>query len=169
LLAQAESTMQLTAVFPGRYVQAEGALAQLGNEVARLGGNALLIANQRRLGDLHHGGHLLAIPVPAPQLDGTHGFYHGEKVAIGVLAGLFLADRPKATIDEVYRFCEAVELPTTLAQVGLANVTDDDLRIVAARACIEGETIHHEPCRVTPQDVLAALTTADEYGRQRRG
>jgi glycerol dehydrogenase len=103
------------------------------------------------------------------QLAGTHDFYHGEKVVIGVLAGLFLADRPKAVIEEVYRFCRAVGLPTTLAQVGLANVTDDELRIVAERACIEGETIHHEACRVTPQDVLASLKTADEYGRQRRG
>src|SRR5437667_224654 len=36
--------MQQTAVFPGRYVQGEGALAQIGDEVARLGHNALLIA-----------------------------------------------------------------------------------------------------------------------------
>ncbi|HEV3025710.1 MAG TPA: glycerol dehydrogenase [Pirellulales bacterium] len=102
------------------------------------------------------------------QLAGTHDFYHGEKVAIGVLAGLFLADRPKAVIDKVYCFCEAVGLPTTLAQIGLANVTDDELRIVAERACIEGETIHHEPCRVTPSAVVAALKTANEYGQQRQ-
>jgi glycerol dehydrogenase len=102
------------------------------------------------------------------QLAGTHGFYHGEKVAIGVLAGLFLADRPIAVIEEVYRFCEVVGLPTTLAQIGLAELTDDELRIVAERACIEGETIHHEPCPVTPQAVVAALKTADKYGQQRR-
>ncbi len=102
------------------------------------------------------------------QLAGTHGYYHGEKVTIGVLAGLFLADRPKAIVDEVYRFCEAVGLPTTLAQVGLTNVTDDDLLIVAERACAEGETMHHEPCPVSPREVLAALKTADEYGRRRR-
>ncbi|HVC95649.1 MAG TPA: glycerol dehydrogenase [Pirellulales bacterium] len=102
------------------------------------------------------------------QLAGTHDFYHGEKVAIGVLTGLFLADRPKALVDEVYRFCEAVGLPTTLAQVGLTNVTDDDLLIVAERACAEGETMHHEPCPVSPRQVHAALKTADEYGRSRR-
>jgi glycerol dehydrogenase len=101
-------------------------------------------------------------------LAGTHDFYHGEKVAIGVLAGLFLADRPKALIDEVYGFCEAVRLPTTLAQIGLPNVTDHDLLIVAERACAEGETIHHEPALVSPRAVLAALKTADEYGRKRR-
>ncbi|HUY91422.1 MAG TPA: glycerol dehydrogenase [Pirellulales bacterium] len=102
------------------------------------------------------------------QLAGTHDFYHGEKVAIGVLAGLFLADRPKRLIEEVYNFCEKVGLPTTLAQIGLPGVTDDDLWIVARRACAEGETMHHEPCHVSPQAVLAALKTADAYGKRRR-
>jgi glycerol dehydrogenase len=74
-------------------------------------------------------------------------------VAFGVLAGLFLTDRPKALVDEVYRFCETVGLPTTLAQIGLADVTE--------------ETIRHEPCPISPRAVLAALKTADEYGKRR--
>lgn len=36
--------MKQTAIFPGRYVQQEGALRELGEEVVRLGTNALLIA-----------------------------------------------------------------------------------------------------------------------------
>ena len=103
------------------------------------------------------------------QLAGTHDYYHGEKVAIGVLAGLFLADRPKKLIEEVYTFCEKIGLPTTLAQIGLPNVSDDNLWIVARRACAEGETIHHEPRTVTPQAVFAAIKTADEFGKRRKG
>jgi glycerol dehydrogenase len=102
-------------------------------------------------------------------LSGTHGYQHGEKVTIGVLAGLFLADRPAKLIDEIYAFCEAVGLPTTLAEIGLNDISDDDLRIVAERACAEGETIHHEPLPVTPSAVVAALKVADAYGRKRRG
>lgn len=102
------------------------------------------------------------------QLPGTHGFYHGEKVAIGVLAGLFLADRPRALIDEIYAFCEAVGLPTTLGSIGLEGVSDDELRLVANRACADGETIHHEPMPVSPKAVIAALKAADAYGRMRR-
>jgi glycerol dehydrogenase len=60
-------------------------------------------------------------------LHGTHSYYHGEKVAIGVEAGLFLGDRPQALIDGVYDFCESVGLPTTLKQIGLADVSDTDL------------------------------------------
>jgi len=102
------------------------------------------------------------------RLEGTHDYYHGEKVAIGALAGLFLTDRPGRLIREVYEFCEAVGLPTTLAHVGIPNATADQLRIVAEAACAEGETIHHEPCPISPEAVVAALRTADKFGRDRR-
>ncbi|MCY2989394.1 MAG: iron-containing alcohol dehydrogenase, partial [Planctomycetota bacterium] len=36
--------MKQTAIFPGRYVQSEGALADVGDEVSRLGTRALVIA-----------------------------------------------------------------------------------------------------------------------------
>lgn len=99
----------------------------------------------------------------------THGYYHGEKVAIGVLASLFLTDRPQALIDEVYGFCEAVGLPTTLADIGLASVSRNDLFKVADRACLPGESIHHEPGDPSPALVVDALLTADGEGRRRKG
>ena len=102
------------------------------------------------------------------QLPGTHDFYHGEKVAIGVLAGLFLADRPRPLIDEIYGFCEAVGLPTSLGGIGLEGVSDEELLVVANRACAEGETIYHEPMPVSPKAVVAALKAADAYSRKRR-
>jgi len=102
------------------------------------------------------------------RLAGSHDYYHGEKVALGVLAGLFLTDRPSALIDEVYEFCEKVGLPTTLKEVGIGDASDDELRQVAEAACAEGETIHHEPCPVSPEAVVAALKTADRFGQDRR-
>ena len=44
--------MKRTAVFPGRYVQAEGALSQLGQEVGRLGHNVLIIAGGTAVGSI---------------------------------------------------------------------------------------------------------------------
>jgi glycerol dehydrogenase len=98
----------------------------------------------------------------------VHHCYHGEKVAIGVLASLFLTDKPSKLIDEVYGFCEEVGLPTTLADIGLAGVSDDDLMKVAAKATVKGETIHNEPMAVTAETVVAALKMADAEGRSRR-
>jgi glycerol dehydrogenase len=102
------------------------------------------------------------------KLDGTHASFHGEKVAMGVLAGLALREDPRELTDEVYGFCESVGLPTTLADIGVGDATDEDLRKVAEAACAEGETIHHEPCSVSPHAVLAALKTADRIGQDRR-
>jgi glycerol dehydrogenase len=101
-------------------------------------------------------------------LEQTHAYWHGEKVTIGVLASLFLTDKPASVIDTVYTFCEAVGLPTTLAEIGLADVTDEALMRVAGAACAEDETIHNEPMPVTPEAVFAALKAADAEGRRRK-
>ncbi|MGC9470457.1 MAG: glycerol dehydrogenase [Bacteroidales bacterium] len=101
------------------------------------------------------------------RLEPTHAYYHGEKVAIGTLASLFLTDKSWEVIREVYGFCESVGLPTTLAGIGLENVNDTDLMRVAEASCAEGETIHNELVPVTPEKVFAALKAADAEGRRR--
>ena len=78
---------------------------------------------------------------------------------------LFLTKRPAALIDEVYRFCVAVGLPTTLADIGLDDPSDADLMKVAELACATGETIHNVPSDTTPAEVFAALKAADDHGR----
>ncbi|WP_243439217.1 glycerol dehydrogenase [Fundidesulfovibrio soli] len=93
---------------------------------------------------------------------------HGEKVAFGVLASLFLTDKPVSLMDEVYALCEAVGLPTTLADLGLDGVTDHDLLRVGEKACAEGESIHNEPAEISPALVRAALKAADAEGRRRK-
>ncbi len=101
------------------------------------------------------------------RLEATHSYWHGEKVAIGVLAGLFLSDQPSARVDEVYEFCLDVGLPVTLAQIGLSDVSDEDLMQAAQGACAPGETIHNEPLDATPETVFWALKVADAEGRRR--
>ncbi len=98
----------------------------------------------------------------------TRSYYHGEKVAIGTLTSLFLTDKSKAIIDEVYTFCESVGLPTTLAEIGLSGVTRDELRPAAERACIPEEFIQREAADVSPDAVLFAMLAADAEGRRRK-
>ncbi|KUK55435.1 MAG: Iron-containing alcohol dehydrogenase [Atribacteria bacterium 34_128] len=102
-------------------------------------------------------------------LEQTHKYYHGEKVAIGTLASLFLTDKPMDIIDEVYSFCESVGLPTTLAEIGLSDVSDEELMKAAKTACVEEETIHNEPIPITPEMVFSALKAAGVEGRRRKG
>lgn len=101
-------------------------------------------------------------------LEQTHDYYHGEKVAIGVIASLFLTDKPEEIIDEVYDFCASVGLPTTLGEIGLEEVTDEELLKVGEATCAEGETIHNEPIPVSPEAVKFALRVADTEGKRRK-
>lgn len=97
----------------------------------------------------------------------TRSYYHGEKVAFGVLASLFLTDKPPSVMDQVYGFCESVGLPTTLAGLGLQGVTDQDMRRVAEKACAAEESMHNEPCEATPTAVMDAIKAADAWGTGR--
>lgn len=90
------------------------------------------------------------------ELDDVHHHLHGEKVAIGVLAMLLIAGED-AEFARVRTFCEAVRLPTTLAGVGITDVTDEKLARVAERACRPGDIMDNEPMAVTPADVIGAL------------
>ncbi|MEP7453936.1 glycerol dehydrogenase [Phyllobacterium sp. SB3] len=92
------------------------------------------------------------------ELDDVHHHLHGEKVAIGVLAGLQLHGL-EDEFRRVREFCLSVRLPARLADIGIVEPTEDKLKIVARRACRKGEIIHNEPILVTEDMVIAALKT----------
>ncbi len=101
-------------------------------------------------------------------LEETHAYYHGEKVAFGLLAGLQLTCAPPEEIEAVYSFCEEVGLPTTLGDFGLKECGRDRLMLVAEKACEPCECIHHEAGVITPEKVLNAILAADAMGEYRR-
>ena len=97
-------------------------------------------------------------------LPGCHDFYHGEKVAFGTLVQLFLENEEIEQIGEVADFCLSVGLPVCLAQLGLGDATEEDIRRVAEATCAEGETVHNMPFEVNADLVYAAIMAADAYG-----
>lgn len=101
-------------------------------------------------------------------LDETHAFFHGEKVAFGVLMGLQLTDASPQEMAEVFSFCEEVGLPTTLADIGLPGIGRDRLMLAAEKACAPVESIYHEAGTITPEKVLNAMIAADAMGRSRK-
>jgi glycerol dehydrogenase len=98
----------------------------------------------------------------------THQFYHGEKVAFGVLTGLHLNQCPPEEVDAVYSFCESVGLPTQFADLGLMAPDEEQLMRVAEKACAPEECIHHEIMKVTPRLVYDAMIAADLMGQKRK-
>lgn len=98
-------------------------------------------------------------------LEGTHKYYHGEKVAFGTIVQLVLENAPKEELEEVLRFCLSVGLPVCLSDVGVDSYTEEELRQVAKKSCIPEESIHSMPFPITEEQVLAAILTADSIGK----
>ena len=97
-------------------------------------------------------------------LEGTHHYYHGEKVAFGTLVQLVLENAPQAEINEVLDFCLSVGLPVCLSDIGVESLSDEELLAVSQKACIPEESIHSMPFPITVNSVAAAIRTADAIG-----
>lgn len=95
----------------------------------------------------------------------TRDYLHGEKVAFGLLAQLVLEGQSRSVLTRVLGFSAEVGLPITLAEIGLADLTKEQLDRIAIRATAEDETIHNEPFEVRPDMVADAIVAADALGR----
>ena len=95
-------------------------------------------------------------------------YLHGEIVAFGVQFELHLSGADPDEMEEVYSFCEEVGLPTTLADIGLGDLSDDDLDRIAQFGW-DDPYMHHENPNITPHDIKMAVLAADAMGRERKG
>jgi len=102
------------------------------------------------------------------RVEPTHDATHGEKVTVGTLTQLVLEGRDAEAVHDIVDLSLDLGLAVTLADIGLTDPTDEQLRTIAEAACEPQETIHNEPFDVTPDAVRDALVTADELARTRR-
>jgi glycerol dehydrogenase len=102
------------------------------------------------------------------QLEETHHYYHGEKVAFGVVVHLVLENAPQDELETVIDYLKTVGLPTCLKELGIIAPTREKIMKVAVAACADGETIHNMPFPVTAEDVYAAIMVADNLGANTR-
>lgn len=94
-----------------------------------------------------------------------HSMYHGEKVAFGTIVQLMLENAPEEELREILCWCCELDLPITLAQLGIASPTDEMLMRVAEASCADDDTMHNMPFPITASDVFSAIRAADRYGR----
>mgnify|MGYP006266000729 FL=1 len=99
----------------------------------------------------------------------THDRLHGEKVAFGTLVQLVLEGRDASLVEEVMGFCRAVGLPTTLAELGLSDLSSERAQAIATRALAPGETAHNEPFEVSAAMIADAIFAADAWSRALHG
>lgn len=98
-------------------------------------------------------------------LEGTHKYFHGEKVAFGTIAQLVLENAPMEELNQVLDFCLEVGLPICLSDIGVDSITEEELMEVAKKSCIKEESIYSMPFPITIEAVAAAIVTADKIGK----
>lgn len=94
---------------------------------------------------------------------GGHSAAHGDCVAFGTLVQLVLEGAPKAEFKEVQDFCMSVGLPVTLEEIGIT--TDDQIKVIAEKSCVEGESIHNMVADVSPAQLYDAIIATDSLGK----
>lgn len=96
-------------------------------------------------------------------LSETHHYYHGEKVAFGILCELVLENAPKEFIDEIMLFMLEIGLPCTLSDLGV-EATPENVSKIAYKTTQENKLIYSEPFVVTEKSVYDAILAADALG-----
>lgn len=97
-----------------------------------------------------------------------HNMTHGEKVAFAVGVQLMMEGAPREEADRYFEFMQSVGLPTTLEEIHLADVSDENLLKIATLACSEGETLQQMPGSYELVEVVEAIKAADRYARSFR-
>jgi glycerol dehydrogenase len=77
-----------------------------------------------------------------------------------------LENAPTEELHQVLDFCLTIGLPVCLADIGVDHISQEELMEVAAKACIEEESIHAMPFPITVEQVAAAIAAADRIGSQ---
>jgi glycerol dehydrogenase len=94
----------------------------------------------------------------------TKEYYHGEKVAFGVICQLILENRPQLEIIQVLDFCLKIGLPVTLSDIGIKKIDTEMIMSIAAKTAEKGAISHAEPFKITPEIVFTAIIAADAIG-----
>lgn len=95
----------------------------------------------------------------------SHHTLHGEKVAYGILVQLRLEEMLQgnqlaATArQQLLKFYGEINLPCTLADLGLASISLAELQQAAEIACASESDIHRLPFNVVPAQLMAAMVS----------
>ena len=102
-------------------------------------------------------------------LECTHPYSHGEKVAFGLVTQLCLDD----DVDPIERrnvidFMIKVGLPVTFAEIGMDQLTKEELLEAAGKLTEPGNFVHNHVFPVTGFDLYSAMVKADALGDARK-
>ena len=85
-------------------------------------------------------------------------------MAFCILVQLALEKADKSESLELIELFKKLGLPVNLKQMGLENIDDEKLKIVAKASLKKGETMHNMPFKPTIDMVITAILEADKLG-----
>lgn len=94
----------------------------------------------------------------------TQKYYHGEKVAFGLLTQFILEEESTKLIRKILNFYNNVDLPMCLKQLGIQNYDKKDIFKIAEKACSPEEPIYNMPFNIDVTKVCDAIIMADSIG-----
>ncbi len=111
--------------------------------------------------------HMIANALPS--FEQCRHLMHGEEVGFGVISQLCMDNKAKfSEIYEIVDFEIAIGLPVTFADLGLTNVTREQLQSIGDVCASEGSLCHSHPFEITSQSVVDAMIAADALGQRRK-
>ncbi|MEM3549605.1 MAG: glycerol dehydrogenase [Candidatus Bathyarchaeia archaeon] len=92
--------------------------------------------------------------------------YHGELVRFGTIVQLVLENKPLNKIVDFMKWSHEVGLPINLEELGLREVTEEELWEVSEKAVAPQTPMHNEPFDVDAEKVFNSIKIADSIGRK---
>lgn len=93
-----------------------------------------------------------------------HNFLHGECVAFGTLVQLALENVDSKEFNRVQNFFFDIGLPIMLEDLGMGDISQEELRLAAEATC-KNQITHNMPFAVTEKMVYDAIIYVDALGR----
>ncbi len=87
---------------------------------------------------------------------------HGEKVAFATIVQLILEVRPLDEIKELILFYKKIGLPTNLEELGINNISDEEIRKVAKVSCDLKYTMRNHFLTITEEDIFLAIKSLNK-------
>jgi glycerol dehydrogenase len=99
----------------------------------------------------------------------THPYSHGEKVAFGLITQLCLDEdiEPEERL-EVIDFMVQIGLPVTFAEIGMDQLSEEELMGAAEKLVEPGNFVHNHAFQVTAYDLYCAMVKADALGHAQK-
>ncbi|MER1934804.1 MAG: iron-containing alcohol dehydrogenase family protein [Priestia megaterium] len=91
----------------------------------------------------------------------THIFLHGEKVAYGIMVQLAVEEN-WAEVAQLALFYESLNLPKTLTDLNLNDLSNDQLEVFAASVAVDENLVQSEYA-VSQEDVQKAMIHLEDY------